>query len=502
MKKNFIKRTALALSVLLLTGAAMPAAAAIEAPVRDSIAVEKIDFDNPDFIRGMDISSVISLENAGVRFKNEAGQTEDIFKILADNGVNYIRVRIWNNPYDANGNGYGGGNNDLEKAKQIGRRAAEHGMKLLVDFHYSDFWADPAKQKEPKSWVGMTLAQKKEALYAYTYDSLLELKDAGAAIGMVQIGNEITSGIAGAFQNTDRAALLQTGASAVRAFDRNVRIAMHFTNPENTGAMKWFADFLAQNKIDYDVFATSYYPCWHGSLTNLTEVLSYAADKYGKYAMVAETSYPYTLEDTDGHSNTISQWNNNSGDNMCWDFSVQGQADEVRAVMNAVNNVSGGKGLGMFYWEGAWITVGDITGKTGSAWTRQYNANKTLWEQYGCGWASSYSAEYDPDDAGRYYGGSAVDNQAFFDAKGRALTSLHVFKHVLTGSVVSDALQGDVNLDGAVNIRDATSMQRALAQYETLSPEQRMAADTNGDGSVKVEDATALQRKIAEFPDE
>ncbi len=300
MKNSLKIQTALILSALLTAGAVMPVSAATDAPVRDRIAVEKIAFQNPDFIRGMDISSVISLENAGVCFKNEAGQTEDVFKILADNGVNYIRVRIWNDPYDANGNGYGGGNNDLEKAKQIGRRAADNGMKLLVDFHYSDFWADPAKQKEPKAWADMSLTQKQEALYSYTFDSLSELKDAGAAVGMVQIGNEITSGIAGAFQNTDRAALLKTGASAVRAFDSDVRVAMHFTNPENTGAMKWFADFLAQNNIDYDVFATSYYPCWHGSLTNLTEVLSYAADKYGKYTMVAETSYPYTLDDTDG----------------------------------------------------------------------------------------------------------------------------------------------------------------------------------------------------------
>ena len=503
MMKKWIKNlTVPALIFMLMMGAALHTSAVMEAPVRDGIEIEKIDFQNPDFIRGMDISSVISLENAGVRFKNEAGQTEDIFKILADNGVNYIRVRIWNDPYDANGNGYGGGNNDLEKATQIGKRAADNGMKLLVDFHYSDFWADPAKQKEPKAWAGMTLAEKQETLYSYTVNSLTELKDAGADIGMVQIGNEITSGIAGAFNNSDRAALLKTGASAVRAFDKSVRVAMHFTNPENTAAMKWFADFLAQNQIDYDVFATSYYPCWHGSLSNLTEVLSYAADKYGKFAMVAETSYPYTLDDTDGHSNTISQWNNNSGDNMLWDFSVQGQADEVRAVMNAVNNVSGGKGLGVFYWEGAWITVGDITGKTGNAWTRQYNANKKLWEQYGCGWASSYSAEYDPDDAGVYYGGSAVDNQAFFDAKGRALASLHVFKNVLTGSVISDALQGDVNLDGAADIRDVTCLQRALAHYEALSPEQCMAADMDGDGSVTVDDATALQRKLAEFPDE
>ena len=136
------------ISVLLI--ASVPVAASAEEQ-DDGIVIERIDFKNPDFIRGMDVSSVISLEQSGVTYKNENGETEDLFKILSDHGVNYIRVRVWNDPYDSNGNGYGGGNSDLAKACEIGRRAARYGMKLLVDFHYSDFWADPSKQKAPKA---------------------------------------------------------------------------------------------------------------------------------------------------------------------------------------------------------------------------------------------------------------------------------------------------------------------------------------------------------------
>ena len=161
------------LSALLALGGACGASAAeLRAPVRDSITVEKIDFQRPDFIRGMDVSSVISLENAGVTFKSESGGERDLFALLAENGVNYIRVRIWNDPRDSSGNGYGGGNCDVETAAQIGKRAAAYGMKLLADFHYSDFWADPAKQKAPKAWEHMTVAQKETALYRYTLDSL------------------------------------------------------------------------------------------------------------------------------------------------------------------------------------------------------------------------------------------------------------------------------------------------------------------------------------------
>ena len=495
--KLFKKITAFALAASLMFCTAA-ANASGEVPVKDNIKVEKIEFKNPDFIRGMDVSSVISLEKAGVRFKNAYGETEDIFKLLSDGGVNYIRVRVWNDPYDGNGKGYGGGNNDLEAAAEIGRRAAENGMKLLVDFHYSDFWADPSKQKAPKEWSGLSVSEKEVKLHDYTLDSLNYLKSKGADIGMVQIGNETNNGIAGEFEQKNMAKLFSAGSKAVREFDKNALVALHFTNPEKTGMVKYLADFLNKYKVDYDVYATSYYPYWHGSLENLTSVLSYVSNTYGKYVMVAETSYANTLADTDGHGNTVSEWNNNTGSDLKWEFSVQGQADEVHDVMAAVNDVTGGKGLGVFYWEGAWITVGDISGKSGSAYTAQYNKNKALWEKYGCGWASSFSGEYDPDDAGKYYGGSAVDNQAFFGADGKVLPSLNVFKNVLTGSLTDDYILGDVNGDGKVNINDATEIQRYTAKIRKFTDSQMISADFNRDGKVNINDATAIQVYISQ----
>ena len=460
------------------------------------VNVERIDFKNPGFIRGMDVSSVISLEASGGTFKNEDGETEDLFKLLSDHGVNYIRVRVWNDPYDSSGNGYGGGNSDVQKACEIGKRAARYGMKRLVDFHYSDFWADPGKQKAPKAWDGMTVAQKAQALYDYTYNSLNEIKSAGAAIGMVQIGNETNSGIAGESGHSEMARLFNSGASAVRAFDENVLVALHFTNPENKNAIIWFADYLNEYNVDYDVFAVSYYPYWHGSLENLTAVLDYAANTYNKYAMVAETSYANDLRDTDGHPNTVSVWNNNTGDNLLWEFTPQGQAEEVRDVMNAVNNVNNGRGLGVFYWEGAWISVGDTRRLGGDAYDTRVAQNKLLWEKYGSGWASSYSVEYDPDDAGVYYGGCAVENQAFFDPSGKALPSLAVFKIVR-----GDASLGDVNADKVITVADATLVQQHAAEMIVLEGDSLIAADTNRDGVVTVADATLIQQYAAEMID-
>lgn len=468
--------------VLLLCLCTVPAYA------ESGIISKRINFKNPGFIKGMDVSSVISLEKSGVKFYNEAGESEDIFELLSDHGVNYIRVRVWNDPFDKDGNGYGGGNNDVKAACEIGRRAAEHGMKLSVDFHYSDFWADPGKQKAPKAWENLSLADKERALYDYTYNSLKEIKSAGADIGMVQIGNETTLGICGENEWQNMARLFNSGASAVRAFDKNILVAVHFTNPERTDTIKWLADTLDENKVDYDVFATSYYPYWHGSLANLTDVLSYAAEKYGKYALVAETSYANTLADTDGHPNTVAQGSNDKGENLLWDFSVQGQADELSAVMNAVNNVKNGKGLGVFYWEGAWITVGDTTSLSGDEYSNRVLKNKKLWESFGSGWASPFSGEFDPDDAGKWYGGSAVDNQAFFDSSGKALASLDIFKMVNT-----DVLNGDSNGDNKLNIRDATAIRKYIAKLRTLDSCGLRAADFNADGEISVSDATSIQ---------
>ncbi len=136
------------------------------------IFVEPVANISDDFIRGMDASAVLSLENSGVTYYNYEGEEQDVFQTLAESGVNYIRLRVWNDPYDENGNGYGGGNNDLATAVTLGARASKYGMKVCIDFHYSDFWADPKRQHAPKAWEGMTVEEKCDALSAYTKESL------------------------------------------------------------------------------------------------------------------------------------------------------------------------------------------------------------------------------------------------------------------------------------------------------------------------------------------
>lgn len=475
------KLTALLLSLFMLFS--------VSASAAEQVQITPVELHRSDFIRGMDVSSVLALEQSGVRYYNENNEEEDLFKILSDHGVNYIRVRVWNEPYDEQGHGYGGGNNDVSAASEIGKRAAAYGMKLLVDFHYSDFWADPAKQKAPKAWSNFSLSEKEKALYSFTLTSLNTIRSAGADIGMVQIGNETTTGIAGESDFASMAKLFNAGSRAVRDFDSAVKVALHFTNPERSGHVRFLSDSLYQYQVDYDVYATSYYPNWHGSLSNLTSVLNYVADTYGKEVMVAETAYAYTLNDTDGFSNTITQWNS-SGENMLWDFTPQGLADEVKAVMNAVNAVDNGRGLGVFYWEGAWITVGDITGLSGDEYYKQVESNRLLWKKNGAGWASSYSAAYDPDDAGKYYGGSSVDNQAFFDAHGKVMDSLNVFR-------ANTQITGDADGNGRVDVEDVTAIQRATASLVSLNI---IVADVNGDGAVNISDATELQRYIAGYP--
>ena len=393
---------------------------AVSAPVetKEELSVLKVENLPENFILGMDVSSLIAEEQSGVRYYDLDGQEKDLLQILAENGVTHIRVRVWNDPYDAQGRGYGGGNCDIENALQIGQRATQYGMKLIVDFNYSDFWADPGKQMVPKAWEGMDIETKTAALYDYTRESLQLLRDGGVDVGMVQVGNETNNGMAGETDWDKILPLMAAGSRAVREVYPEALVAVHFTEPQNNGNYRYFADILAQGGLDYDVFGSSYYPFWHGTRENLIKVLTEINQDYGKYVMVMETSWPYTPEDTDFSGNSI---NADSSVARDYPFSPQGQADEVRDVIAAVALVPGG--IGVCYWEGAWITV------PGGSW----EANSALWEQYGSGWASSFAAEYDPNDAGKWYGGSSWDNQAFFDPAGQALDSLLVFSSLREG---------------------------------------------------------------------
>jgi arabinogalactan endo-1,4-beta-galactosidase len=258
--------------------------------------------------------------------------------------------------------------------------------------------------------------------------------------------------------------LFSAGAAAVRNYNSAVKIVIHETNPEKQTLTKWAA-ILKANEVDYDVLATSYYPYWHGTLANLKSEFETVKTTYGKDVMVAETSYAYTLDDSDGHTNTVRVGNNDdsSQTNCTEPFTVQGQATSIR---NLINTVSEAGGLGVFYWEPAWITVGDTTGLTGDTYDKQVAANKTTWETYGSGWASSFSSEYDPTDAGKWYGGSAVDNEAMFAADGTPLASLNVWNYVRTGavnaSVSVDAVGTTDELSTSIRIGEDFSLPKTI----------------------------------------
>ncbi len=409
----------------------------VSAPaVEAAINVEKVPGLSSDFIMGMDISSVLSEFASGVTYRDLDGNVidniTDFCQFLKSCGVTHVRVRIWNDPFDSAGNGYGGGNNDVAAAAEIARGCAAAGLEMLLDFHCSDFWCDPGKQQAPKAWKDYTVDEKADALAAFLTDSLTTIQATGATIAMVQVGNETNSGFIGVSDRAEMCALFNAGSAAIRAFDPSIQVVIHVTNPEKSTMTSWAAT-LDANGVDYDVLATSYYPSWHGTLANLKSQLETVRTTYGKEVMVAETSYAFTLDDTDGHDNTIRSGNNDTM--MCetqYPFSVQGQASYLRDIIAAVH---GAGGIGVYYWESAWVTVGDTTGLSDDALTAQVDANKAIWEQYGSGWASSYAAEYDPTDAGTWYGGSAVDNQALFAADGSALASIEVWKLVQTGAV-------------------------------------------------------------------
>ncbi len=385
-----------------------------------------------DFCRGVDISTVLALEASGVQYKYPDGTNGDIFAILADAGVNYVRLRIWNNPYDSEApyKGYGGGNCTLYTAKVLGKRASDAGMKVFIDFHYSDFWTDPAKHYAPKAWADYSLEYKKDAVYNYTYDSLCELIDYGVNVQMVQIGNETNGALCGVGGFTDDvwdlstgvADLMQEGCYAVddvnTKYSRDILKVLHFTRLVADG--EWYAEQLSLRGVDYDVYAASFYPMWDGSVEDMTRVLTNIATTYNKKVMVAETAYPFTFDDSDGSMNSI--YGTDAMKYSNYSVSTSGQAQALYDVINGIaqiNTVRNGYGLGVFYWEPAWI-----------------GTDSSAWGTYGTGWASSTSENYErlfSSTANEYSTtdqGCSWDNMTLFDSSGKATNALYVFNDI------------------------------------------------------------------------
>ena len=171
-------------------------------------------------------------------------------------------------------------------------------------------------------------------------------------VTIVSIGNETDNGMSGGTGWAEKCALYSAGSRAVREVFPDALVAIHYSNPEHDYVK--YAQYLTDYKVDYDIFGTSYYPYWHGTLENLTSVMKEIADITGKRVMVLETSWAYTLEDGDGNGNTVSHEENS--DDPYYSFSVQGQADEISSVTQAIADV-GDAALGCLYWEPAWIPV-------------------------------------------------------------------------------------------------------------------------------------------------
>ena len=242
---------------------------------------------------GADISFLPELEARGIKF-SEKGTPVDAIESLKQHGFNYVRLRIFNNPARDSGYSPQKGFCDLAHTKAMAKRVKAAGMKLLLDFHYSDYWADPGKQYKPTAWRGLGFTELKKAMYDYTRQVIQELKDQGTTPDMVQIGNEINHGIIwpeGKVSNLDQLAqLLNAGTAAVKAVDPNIVMMLHVALGGQNHESVFFIDNMLARGVHFDVIGESYYPKWHGTLEDLEHNLNDLVRRYQRDVIVVEYS--------------------------------------------------------------------------------------------------------------------------------------------------------------------------------------------------------------------
>ena len=405
---------------------------------QQKVTIKKVKNMSDSTIRGIDISSYTALKKAGVKYYDNEGKEASLLKVLSDNGVNYIRIRIWNDPYNEKGETYGGGSNDVKAGLEIAKEAAKYNIKVLLGFHYSDFWADPAVQLLPKAWEKDRNNQEKMCsnVYEFTKETLEQFKDAGADIGMVQVGNEISQGMMGimhrtkanVWQEEEKSVLidsyLNAGARAVRECVPDALVAIHL-DTLNLSIYKDAMNAWERDKVDYDVLGSSSYAFWaeKNMLGNVRKAGNYVASR-GKLFAVLETSWLNSQKDADGTVNMV----NNTKDAV-YKVGPQGQADMLSDLYDAI--LSNDNGLGAFYWEGAWIPV-----KAG--WVN-WKYNKEMANEFGTGWATENAGGYYPKSKLYYngnpvWGGDSWDNQTLFDDKGYPLDSLRFYKDAVSSN--------------------------------------------------------------------
>ncbi|MCD8006408.1 MAG: glycosyl hydrolase 53 family protein [Oscillospiraceae bacterium] len=404
------------------------------------IQVSEIEGLDDDFIFGVDLSSIIEVENAGGKFYDEDGNETDIFELLASYGVNYIRIRLWNDPYDEDGNSFGGGGNDLETDIEIAKRAVAAGMKVCLDFHYSDFWADPSKQTLPREWEGYTSEELRQVVYDYTYSVLEAFEEAGCLPSMVQTGNEVNNGIM--YPNgksaTYQAIYMSAAMSAVKAIDPDILTVVHLAEGATYSTISGKLDTLIEAGVEFDVIGLSYYSYWHGSMADFQDCVEKLAEKYDQKICVMEYSYGYGDDSNEYTGNIFSSALEEAGG---YKATVQGQASYIHDVNEVIASVD--TGIGSFYWEPAWLPLA------------------------GTSWASEYAHDYlvsQGDGGGE--GTVSWANQALFDFDGNPLASLNAFKLMRNSGTAEENIL-EINTEISCMIDLSSSEEIALPETAT-----------------------------------
>lgn len=375
----------------------------------DDLQIRTFNSMPTDFIKGADISMLLDVEKNGAKFYNHDNQQQDPIAILKADGVNYIRLRLWLDPKDIEGNDYGGGNNDLVSTLALAKRAKAQGMNLLLDFHYSDFWTDPRKQFKPKTWEGKSYQQLKVAIHDYTRDTISRFKNEGVLPDMVQIGNEINGGILwpegkswgqGGGEFDRLAGLLNAAIEGLKENLKNgeqVKIMLHLAEGTKNDTFRWWFDEITNRNVQYDIIGMSMYPYWNGHIDKLKANMDDISKRYNKDVIIAEVAYAYTLENCDNAENSVQAKEEKE---VGYPATVQGQYNYIHDLMQAVADVSDRRGKGVFYWEPTWIAVPGNT------------------------WATRAGMKYIHEE---WQQGNAWENQALFDCKGKVLPSVKVF---------------------------------------------------------------------------
>lgn len=362
------------------------------------------------FVKGMDLSTLLELEKCGAKYYVDGTET-DILDIMKKYDVDTIRIRLWNDPWSERGESYGAGENDLKTTLAIAKKVTDAGLGVLLNFHYSDFWADPGKQIKPKAWEGYSVEELEQAVYDFTADTMKVFKENGINTTMVQVGNELSNGLLwpeGKVPNYDNIAkFVNAGIRGVRAVEKDVPVMIHLDNGgNNTLYREWFDEFTKRGE-DFQIIGLSYYPFWHGTLDMLTDNMNDIAERYGKDLVIAEVSMGYTMEDYKTYEKLSDDERKGYAtkpelvEKIEYPMTVQGQYDFMEDFLNRISHIKGNKGKGFFYWEPAWIPVA------------------------GSGWATPASLKY-MNDKGPC--GNEWANQALFDYEGNALPTWNLIR--------------------------------------------------------------------------